>query len=269
MIDDLDEALRKLLIRELPISSNEIDVSFDQPKREWSARLSRPTINLYLHDIRENTRLRRERSPYELERRTDTVVQRARPYRVDLHYLVTAWATAPEDEHRMLARTLLALLRFQALPSDLLTDGLQDQPSDVPLRVAQSDTLDKPSELWSVLDNQQRPGITFAVTLAFNPYAPVERPLTRTAEFKFGQDDGGEQNHGSFSIRGLVRSRRPLENLRVLLVEGGREATLMPNGEFGIRNIQPGGYTLQVTADNHPTSQHKITVPAQSYDVEL
>jgi len=59
MIDDLDDALRDLLVRELPIRDNEVDVSFDQPRREWSARLSRPSLNLYLYDIRENLRLRR------------------------------------------------------------------------------------------------------------------------------------------------------------------------------------------------------------------
>jgi hypothetical protein len=269
MIDDLDEALRQLLVRELPIANNEIDISFDQPKREWSSRLNRPTLNLYLHDIRENTRLRRERSPYELERRTSTVVQRGRPYRVDLHYLVTAWATAPEDEHRMLARTLLLLLRHQELPEDLVSDSLTDQPTPIPIRVAQSDTLEKPSDLWSVLDNQQRPGLTFTATLSFNPFAPVERPLTRTAEFKFGQNGETGDTHGYMSISGVVRSRSPLENLRVIVAEGGHEATMKPNGEFGIRNLKPGDYTLEVTADNHPTSKHKITVPAANYDVEL
>ena len=269
MIDDLDEALRDLLIRELPIVNNEIDIAFDQPKREWSARLSRPTLNLYMHDLRENTKLRRERSPYEVERRVETVVQRARPYRVDVHYLVTAWATAPEDEHRMLARTLLALLRFQELPVEVLNEGLRDQPAGIPIKVAQSETLEKPSDLWSVLDNQQRPGITFTATLAFNPYAPVEKPLTRTAEFKFGQNGNSGDTHGQFSISGNVKSARPLENMRVLLVEGGREAEIRPGGEFGIRNLKPGGYTLEISADNHPASTHSITVPAANYDVAL
>ena len=58
MFDELDEALRRLLIREIPIKNNEVDISFDQPKSEWSARLNRPTVNLFLHDVRENTKLR-------------------------------------------------------------------------------------------------------------------------------------------------------------------------------------------------------------------
>ena len=61
MIDDLDQVLRQLLIRELPIKNREVDVDFDQPTREWSGRLSRPTLNLFLYDLRENNKLRQTR----------------------------------------------------------------------------------------------------------------------------------------------------------------------------------------------------------------
>jgi len=41
------------------------------------------------------------------------------------------------------------------------------------------------------------------------------------------------------------------------------------HNEFGIRNLQPGDYTLEITADGRKPSKHKITVPAPSYDVEV
>src|SRR5512137_1156548 len=108
MIDDLDEVLRQLLIRELPIKNGEVDVQFDQPKREWSAKVSRPTINLFLHDVRENAKLRQTQPMWDLTQNPDgTVTQRRKPVRVDLHYIITAWATEPEDEHRLLGRTLM------------------------------------------------------------------------------------------------------------------------------------------------------------------
>jgi hypothetical protein len=53
MIDDLDEALRYYLIRELPIKNNELDTAFDQPKSGRSARVSQPALNVYLYDVRE------------------------------------------------------------------------------------------------------------------------------------------------------------------------------------------------------------------------
>lgn len=269
MIDDLDDALRELLIREMPIKNNEIDISFGQPNKEWSSRLSRPTLNVFLHDIRENPSLRRDQNFSEVERRTDSVVQRRPPHRIAMHYLVTAWATAPEDEHRMLARALLALLRHQELPEDLLPEGLQDQPSPIPLKVAQADALEKPSDFWSVVDNQQRPGITFSATLAFNPYTPIVKPVTRTAEFKFGQAGDEGEDHGYVSISGKVLSKKPLNNLRVLLLERGIEADIRPDGEFGIRNIKPGNYTLEVSAEGLKPKKHKIKVPAPNYNVDV
>ncbi len=269
MIDELDDGLRELLVRELPIKNNEVDIAFEQPKRDWSARLSRPTINLYLHDIRENVKLRREQRPYELERRSNAVVQQRQPMRVDLHYLLTTWAAAPEDEHRLLARALMSLIRFPEFPGDLLPEGLQDQPIPIPLKIAQSDTLDKPSDLWSVLDNQQRPGIVLIATLSFAAYPSVVKPLTRTAEVRSGPSDNPSAGRGYISISGVIKTRKPLANLRLKLLERGQDIELLEHNEFGIRNLQPGDYTLEITADGRKPSKHKITVPAPSYDVEL
>jgi hypothetical protein len=272
MIDDLDEALRDLLIRELPVTNSEIDIAFEQPKREWSARLSRPTVNLYLHDIRENAKLRREQVPYEVSRSQNSVTQQRQPFRVDLHYLITTWAMAPEDEHRLLARTLMALMRYPEFPADLLPEGLQDQPIPIPLRVGHSDLLEKPSDLWSVMDNQQRPGIVLVATLSFTAYPAVEKPLTRTAEFRSRRSDDGDEtgaSHGYIAVRGAVISKKPLADLQVKVLEQGTDALIMPSGEFGIRNLQPGEYTLEVTAKGHPATKHKIVVPAANYDIKL
>ena len=56
MIHKLDQVWRDFFRRELPIKNGEVEIAFDQPKREWSARLNRPTINIYLHDIRESAK---------------------------------------------------------------------------------------------------------------------------------------------------------------------------------------------------------------------
>jgi len=154
----------------------------------------------------------------------------------------------------------------------LLPEGLQDQPIPIPLRVGQTDTLDKPSDLWSVMDNQQRPGIVLTATLSFTAYPSVEKPLTRTAEYKSRRSDAPEStgaSHGAISVRGAVISKKPLSDLRVRLLERGDDADITPQGEFGIRNLQPGEYTLEVTAEGHPSSKHKFVVPSANYDIKL
>ena len=148
MIDDFDETLRRLLIRELPIKKNEVDVKFDQPSREWSAKLSRPTLNVFLYDMRENVKLRPPTPQWVSTPIEDgKVSMRLRAVRMDLFYAVTAWAREPEDEHRLLSRTVMALLRTPFMPEDLLMEGLQDQPVPIPLEVAQNTSLQNPSDL--------------------------------------------------------------------------------------------------------------------------
>ena len=85
MIDDLDEALRDLLIREMPIANNEIDIAFDQPTRDWTSRLSRPTINIFLHDVRENNKLRTQQPYLGTSINSTTATMSVNPVRLDVH----------------------------------------------------------------------------------------------------------------------------------------------------------------------------------------
>jgi hypothetical protein len=279
MIDEIDEALRQLFIRELPIKNNEVDIAFEQPKREWSARLSRPTINIFLHDVRENVKLRQTQLQRQVERRRDgTSLQRLNFVRLDLHYVVTVWATDPEDEHRLLTRALLVLFKNQELPQDLLPEGLQAQPWPVPLVVAQYETVEKPSDIWNVMDNQQRPAIMMVATIALDPAVPFSAPLVRSRELRFGQasdiqtvqqfapkGDSGQY----WTIGGTVHSQKPLTNLVVRVVESGQQAALQAEGRFTIGNLRAGDYTLEISADGRKSMSTKVTIPAPDYDLEF
>jgi hypothetical protein len=250
MIDDLDEALRQLLIRELPVKNGEIDIAFDQPKREWSARLSRPTLNLFLYDLAENKKLRPTQPMWEIERDNNgNATKRRRDVRIDLKYVITAWAAEPEDEHRLLTRTLMALFRSANMPEDVLPESLRGQQVPIPLVTAQEEDLVNPSDLWSALDNEWRPSITCILTLALNPYLPEQVPLVRTRELRTGQTAGLPQlvessRRHTWTVGGQIRSDQPLANLRLTVVERGREAVLLPGDYFVINNLQPGDYTL-------------------------
>jgi hypothetical protein len=277
VISDLDEVLRQLLIRELPVKNGEVNIEFDQPKREWSSRLTRPTLNLFLHDLRENNTLRQPE--WEVKRNGDGTFTRQRtPIRVDLHYMTTAWAADPEDEHRLLTRTLLALFRHPTLPGDLLPESLQGQPMPIPLRVAQFEELREPADVWSALDNELRPAITCTITLALNPYETFSGPLVRTRDLRFGQatdlpdrqqfDEGTGQDQ-FWMVGGRLQSQEPLQNVRLTLVERGLNVPLRANGQFIVGNLEAAEYTLEVSAEGRKASRHKITVPAASYDVEV
>ena len=291
MIDDLDEVLRQLLIRELPIKNGEVDISFDQPKREWSSRISRPTLNLFIYDLHENNKLRMSKQ-WRIESNGDgTATQRRPPVRMDAHYMITAWAADPGDEHRLLARTLAVLLRLPSLPEDLLPESLQNQPVSIPLEVAQPEALINATDIWSVLDNEMRPAIACIITLAVDPYLPVEDPLVRTLELRVGQAVAPpsplpwvtaeeepvlpqlldkKAGHDEFwTIGGNLHSDRSLEDLRLTLVERGLYVPILPGGRFTIGNLRAGQYTLEVAVEGEEPRHHAITVPAPDYDLEV
>src|SRR5690606_33053245 len=109
--------------------------------------------------------------------------------RVDLHYMITAWASEPDDEHRLLARTMLAFLRHAELSGEWLAPGLREQPRPLLLTVAQPDHPLNPTEIWGVLDNELRPALSCTVTLTLDPHAPIRIPLVRTRELRLSDLD--------------------------------------------------------------------------------
>ncbi len=279
MIDELDESLRELLTRDLPITANEIDIAFNQPTREWASRLSRPTLNLFMHDVRENNRLRTQQ-PYLGVSGSNGISATIspNPVRLDVHYMITAWANDPGDEHRLLGRTLMVLYRYHALPQEFLTGALLDQDFDILLKVAQYDQRDIRRDIWSMLDNEMRPIVDLTVTLAIEPYAEWTVPLVRTTDIGFGAplgvrgiDSPVQVTDRFFSVGGTVHSPVPFTHLSVQLVELAVPVTVAPNGRYSIRNLRAGVYTVEVWTGEGAPTQHTIVVPSppSEYDIYL
>lgn len=282
MIPDVDEVLKKLLIHEIRIKGNEVDIRFEQPKREWSSRLSKPTINLFLFDIRENLRLRGAEQ-YRTIKRPDGVSEiRRNPVRMDLRYIMSAWVKEPEDEHLLLASAINGLLRNPFLPEKLLTKNLKDQPAPMPLEVAtfppEAGPIDKFSEIWGVLDNEMRPGILLTVTVSFDPYTPMEYKQVRTRELKFFQDPSPElpdTNARVLSktyneVGGRIKSDKYApSSLSLVLVETQKPVELSEEGEFALFNIVDGEYHIDILYNQKVLKRHKLVVPAKEYDIQL
>ena len=116
MISDVDDALRKLILESLTVSQQNVDIMFDLPSRDWASRLSRPTIDIFLFDIRENLRLRGAEQFRSVTRPDGKIEVYRNPVRIDLRYLLSAWTKDPEDEHLLLSDTLMTLLRNPTIP---------------------------------------------------------------------------------------------------------------------------------------------------------
>jgi hypothetical protein len=289
VIADLDEVLRQLLIREIDIKGNEVEIAFDTPKRDWSSRLSKPTINLYLFDIRENLRLRGSEQFHTLARPDGTSEVRRNPVRMDLRYLMTAWVKEAEDEHLLLSAALMALLRHPFIPDDLTQERLH-QPQPVPLEVAsfppEAGPVDKHSEIWGVLSNEMRPGILVTITLSIDPYAPVIFTQVRTRETRFVQStgQGGTQTGAAvskvsvparkpasktyWSLGGTVKSEKyGLSTLSLLLVEKKLAVELSEEGKFVLHGLPEGEYHLDIVHNAKILKRQKLVVPAPDYEI--
>lgn len=178
MINDVDEALRRLLIQELPIKRNEVDIDFEQPRRETTSRWNKPTISVYLYDLRQN-KLRQKQQQIINKNGQKSAIQRRPDIRFDLHYVMSVWTDDADDEHYLLTRILMALCRYPHLPEAILPQRLQDTKPTIPLFVAEPEEFLNPADLWGSLDNELHPAISCLITFPLNPYESIETPLVR------------------------------------------------------------------------------------------
>jgi len=284
VITDVDEALRKLLIREIEIKGNEIDIKFDQPKREWSSRVSKPTINLFLFDLRENLRLRGAEQYKTVNLPNGMSEVKRNPVRMVLRYLMTAWVKEAEDEHLLLSSAMMALLRNPFLPKDLWGGRLKEQPAPVPIEVAtfipEMGPIDKFSEIWGVLDNEMRLSILITVTISVDPYKPDLFKQVFTREMRFVQDTGIGVEGAPESTRNLSKSYLTIggkieskkyapSSLKMVLVERNEEITITDEGGYALQKIEDGEYHLDILFNEKVLKRQKITVPSKDYDIQL
>src|SRR6185295_8748097 len=99
MIQDVDDTLKQILVTRGKMDETAIDISFDQPTGEWGGSLTRPTLNCYLYDVRENVELRSRDFRIERDMQTGQTRRVTDPLRVDLSYIITAWTRNIRDEH--------------------------------------------------------------------------------------------------------------------------------------------------------------------------
>ncbi|MFD4315572.1 DUF4255 domain-containing protein [Streptomyces sp. NPDC058548] len=168
MLHEIDEALRRLLTPAV-----EGDVAFDAPTRDWAARRNAPTLNAYLYDIREDV-ARRERGAYAEWDAQGVVTRKRQPPRwFRLSYLVTAWTSRPEDEHRLLSGAMALLLPHEVLPDDTVPDSVRSIATSLPISVAVPPTESRSlADIWSALGGELKPSLDVVITTPF-PVTPV------------------------------------------------------------------------------------------------
>jgi hypothetical protein len=189
MFHDVDETLRVLLTAEMPVERGEIDISFDRPTREWSARLARPTLNLFLYDLRERKELKDD-VPIVTRSPNGGAVKRMPPKRMDLAYMITAWTKEPDDEHRILGRVLSCMYRQTEIEAKYIQGDLKASEYPILARVTDPDALFKPDDLWGVIENDLRASLSWVITAPLDAFRPETGPLVRERDIRLDQKEG-------------------------------------------------------------------------------
>ncbi|MDQ1568167.1 MAG: hypothetical protein QOF96_3047 [Actinomycetota bacterium] len=170
MIHAVDESLRALVRRDA-LGGTDVEVVLDAPTKDWGARRTNPTVDIYLYDIREDLRMQQ----YGLvdERQDGLVTQRVRPpRRFKLSYLVTAWTQRPEDEHHLLSALLGCFVRHDHIPAELLVGPLDQLGVPIPVTIAQPPPQDRAlSDVWSALGGELKPSLDLVVMAPWVPAA--------------------------------------------------------------------------------------------------
>ena len=185
MLLEVHGALQRLLYERGQISAREVDIQFERPTREQIDKLTRPTINLYLFDLQENTELRR--NDFQVRRgKGENRAERYLPPRYfDLRYMVSILTSSIEDEHLLLWRVLTTLLRHPQFPEDLLPEELRAPDRLLTAKVGQDDNGERLSSLWNALSVPPRAALCYILTVPVDMDQSSEVPivLTRVARY--------------------------------------------------------------------------------------
>jgi Pvc16 N-terminal domain len=184
VLDLIDQSLEAFFRATVPLSAQDVDVSFEAPDREWSAKLNRPTVNLFLWDIRRSTD--RARTGVEDIERDGRLVRRLALPRVELRYLATAWTADHGDERALLAGLMRTILAHYEVPDQFVAEPLRRLPA---LNLLMPRSGEEHLDLFKALEGQLKPGISIVVVTAvdtevFTPAGPPAEVFEARVSFR-------------------------------------------------------------------------------------
>jgi Pvc16 N-terminal domain/Carboxypeptidase regulatory-like domain len=274
MLADLDETLRNLLRDELERHGFEgVDVEFDAPSRDWSGQLSKPTVNLFLYDLREAESLRAsEWTP--TKRDNGRLVETRPPMVMEASYAVTAWTQAVEDEHRLLSQVLAILFAYPTLPEDRLNGRLVNGSQPWPLKGRIGQGKGEKSDFWSAVGGQYKVSLDYVVRLSVESGAKRERgPEVRTQTIRTSLSDApmGRTVLEMHRSVGIVRNKKgePLPNVWITLPDVGTWASSNAEGRFRFDRLPPGTHRLLARTADGREADTQLVVPGAGVDLVI
>jgi hypothetical protein len=270
-IADLDEALRKLLRVQLERHGFErAEIAFDAPSREWSGKLTNPTINLFLYDLREAVG-RADISPTE-QRGNGTASVVPPPLRLALTYAVTAWAKAVEDEHRLLSQVLAVFFSYPRFPSEVL-EGRPESSRLAKAEMSVGHPREEKADFWTSVGGQYKASIDLVAHITIESGAtfvrgPEVRTQTVRSRLLAGAPGTAVELH---RIGGTVEdvAGHPVADAWVALPDVGRLTATDRDGRFRLERVLAGAHRIVVRGRDGEELAAEVQAPGSAVDLVL
>lgn len=266
MFADLDETLKQLLVREVPLPPSDADIAFERPDRERTARFSRPTVDLFLFSIDENLELMQ--SGWNVTRHPDNSTTLRWPeLRVDLRYLVTVWTQEIDDEHNLLFHLYRTFRRFAVLPTDILQGAMTRQTRPIPIIIERGE-ISPLMDLWTAMDSTVRTSLVLKATVEVDLNDVRQLPAVRSSGLRIGPMGGPSE--ARFDIAGRVRNEQgdPVSGASVRA--GSRKVPAFTDGEgcYRITSLPEAPVEIFASAQGFQAQSRTVALPGD-YDFTL
>ena len=249
MLEFIDESLEGFLRAMVPLSASDVDVSFEAPDRTWSAKLNRPTVNLFLWDIKRSTD--HARSGLEDYEENGVRKRRLALPRVELRYLISAWTSDHADERALVGALLQTVLANSSIPAEFVPAPLRALS---PLTLSLSRSGDMKMDVFQTLEGQLKPALDVIIV------TDVDTGLGRATATPVSGIELGVTDQSSGASG---RTRRVAGEVLVAGAAGCRvvsphgSAVIDPSGRFLVK-AQPGDeLTIELAVPR------TVVVPAQ------
>ena len=272
MIADLDVGLRDLLIDQLGRHGfDDVDVVFDTPSSEWASQLTRPTVNLFLCDLRKSPKP--GQSGPDGGRANGRAMERPPAMRVDCIFAVTTWSKAVADEHRLLSQVLGVLYAFPVLDGHLgprFDDGSQRFSI---LATVGEQRPEQRADFWRSVGGVYKPALDYVVTLSVESGHTVERgPDVRSTLVRTSLADArraGVQELAHVGGVVLDSAGAAVADAWVAVTDLGRVAMSDADGRFRLPRMPPGVHEVRVRDREGREAVVEVEVPGGPLDVVL
>ena len=131
------------------------------------------TLSLFLYRVTQNEHLRNRQAGYP---------RNGTPLSLDLHYLLTVWATSAQAEHSILGWALRELYARPVLDASSLTPESDWSPADVVQLIPAELSTEDMMRIWDALEPSYRLSVSYIarVVRIDAPAGREERPVVAT-----------------------------------------------------------------------------------------